>query len=166
MYHASKSAKRALSLQLFQTEKKIEQTQRDIRGIQKALARNTGRYVWGQTPGRGQTPGWQYLQPCCGHPAPGSPVGTCTDPRVVAIRGGAGCLEEDGQRPQQCGGFVPVAQQPTLNARLLSRHSVTAAQLQERLAGAQRELGQLQAQEAGLQREQRKADTHKKMTEF
>uniref|UniRef100_A0A384BUW9 Zinc finger CCCH-type with G patch domain-containing protein n=1 Tax=Ursus maritimus TaxID=29073 RepID=A0A384BUW9_URSMA len=88
MYHASKSAKRALSLQLFQTEKKIEQTQRDIRGIQKALARNTGR------------------------------------------------------------------------------HSVTAAQLQERLAGAQRELGQLQAQEAGLQREQRKADTHKKMTEF
>ncbi|XP_025326500.1 zinc finger CCCH-type with G patch domain-containing protein [Canis lupus dingo] len=88
MYHASRSAKRALGLRLFQTEKKIEQTQRDIRGIQKALARNTGR------------------------------------------------------------------------------HSVTAAQLQERLAGAQRELGQLQAQEAGLQREQRKADTHKKMTEF
>ncbi|XP_021533438.1 zinc finger CCCH-type with G patch domain-containing protein [Neomonachus schauinslandi] len=88
IYHASKSAKRALSLQLFQTEKKIEQTQRDIQGIQKALARNTGR------------------------------------------------------------------------------HSVTAAQLQERLMGAQRELGQLQAQEAGLQREQRKADTHKKMTEF
>ncbi|XP_046924441.1 zinc finger CCCH-type with G patch domain-containing protein isoform X2 [Lynx rufus] len=87
-YHASKSAKRALSLRLFQTEKKIEQAQRDIRGIQKALARNTGR------------------------------------------------------------------------------HSVTAAQLQERLAGAQRELGQLQAQEAGLQLEQRKADTHKKMTEF
>ncbi|XP_045836190.1 zinc finger CCCH-type with G patch domain-containing protein [Meles meles] len=88
MYHASRTAKRALSLQLFQTEKKIEQTQRDIRGIQKALARNTGR------------------------------------------------------------------------------HSVTAAQLQERLARAQRELGQLQAQEAGLRREQRKADTHKKMTEF
>ncbi|XP_022350526.1 zinc finger CCCH-type with G patch domain-containing protein isoform X1 [Enhydra lutris kenyoni] len=88
MYHAGKSAKRALSLRLFQTEKKIEQTQQDIRGIQKALARNTGR------------------------------------------------------------------------------HSVTAAQLQERLARAQRELGQLRAQEAGLQREQRKADTHKKMTEF
>lgn len=48
----------------------------------------------------------------------------------------------------------------------LFRHSVTVAQLQEKLAGAQRQLGQLQAQEAGLQREQRKADTHKKMTEF
>ncbi|XP_058989976.1 zinc finger CCCH-type with G patch domain-containing protein [Mustela lutreola] len=88
MYRAGESAKRALSLRLFQTEKKIKQTQQDIQGIQKALARNTGR------------------------------------------------------------------------------HSVTAAQLQERLAGAQRELGQLRAQEAGLQREQRKADTHKKMTEF
>lgn len=88
LYHASKSAKRALSLRLFQTEEKIEQAQRDIRGIQEALARNTGR------------------------------------------------------------------------------HSVTVAQLQEKLAGAQRQLGQLRAQEAGLQREQRKADTHKKMTEF
>ncbi|ELV11344.1 Zinc finger CCCH-type with G patch domain-containing protein, partial [Tupaia chinensis] len=88
MYHASKSARRALSLRLFQTEEKIERTQRDIRGIQEALARNAGR------------------------------------------------------------------------------HSATAAQLQEKLAGAQRQLGQLQAQEAGLQREQRKADTHKKMTEF
>ena len=37
---------------------------------------------------------------------------------------------------------------------------------QEKLAGAQRQLGQLRAQEAGLQREQRTADTHKKMTEF
>ncbi|XP_012628440.1 zinc finger CCCH-type with G patch domain-containing protein [Microcebus murinus] len=88
MYHASKSAKRALSLRLFQTEEKIERTQRDIRGIQEALARNAGR------------------------------------------------------------------------------HSVAAAQLEEKLAGAQRQLGQLRAQEAGLQREQRKADTHKKMTEF
>lgn len=87
-YHASKSAKRALSLRLFQTEEKIEQTQRDIRGIQEALARNTGR------------------------------------------------------------------------------HSVTAAQLQEKLAVAQRQLGQLRAQEAGLQLQQRQADTHKKMTEF
>ncbi|XP_008589276.1 PREDICTED: zinc finger CCCH-type with G patch domain-containing protein, partial [Galeopterus variegatus] len=88
MYHASKSAKRALSLQLLQTGQKIEQTQRDIRNIQEALARNAGR------------------------------------------------------------------------------HSVAAAQLEEKLAGAQRQLGQLQAQEAGLQQEQRKADTHKKMTEF
>lgn len=47
MYHASKSAKQALSLQLFQTEEKIERTQRDIRGIQEALTRNAGRYVWG-----------------------------------------------------------------------------------------------------------------------
>lgn len=88
MYHASKNAKRALSLRLFQTEEKIEQAQRDIRNIQEALARNTGRY------------------------------------------------------------------------------SVTVAQLQEKLAGAQRQLGQLRAQEAGLQRAQGKADTHRKMTEF
>lgn len=88
MYHASKSAKRALSLRLFQTEEKIERTQRDIRSIQEALTRNAGR------------------------------------------------------------------------------HSVASAQLQEKLAGAQRQLGQLRAQEAGLQQEQRKADTHKKMTEF
>ncbi|XP_055228678.1 zinc finger CCCH-type with G patch domain-containing protein isoform X1 [Gorilla gorilla gorilla] len=88
MYRASKSAKRALSLRLFQTEEKIERTQRDIRSIQEALARNAGR------------------------------------------------------------------------------HSVASAQLQEKLAGAQRQLGQLRAQEAGLQQEQRKADTHKKMTEF
>lgn len=47
MYHASKSDKRALSLRLFQTEEKIEQAQRDIRGIQEALARNTGRYGGG-----------------------------------------------------------------------------------------------------------------------
>ncbi|XP_057559908.1 zinc finger CCCH-type with G patch domain-containing protein [Hippopotamus amphibius kiboko] len=88
VYHASRSAKRALSLQLLQTEEKIEQTQRAIRGIQEALGRHAGR------------------------------------------------------------------------------HSVTVAQLQEKLAGAQRQLGQLRAQEAGLQRQQRKADTHKKMTEF
>ncbi|XP_010631666.1 zinc finger CCCH-type with G patch domain-containing protein [Fukomys damarensis] len=88
MYHASRSAKQALSLRLFQTEEKIERTQRDIRGIQEALTRNAGR------------------------------------------------------------------------------HSVAAAQLEEKLAGAQRQLGQLRAQEAGLQQEQRKADTHRKMTEF
>ncbi|KAG8513270.1 Zinc finger CCCH-type with G patch domain-containing protein [Galemys pyrenaicus] len=88
VYHADEGARRAMSLRLFRTQQKMEQTQRDIRGIQEALARNTGR------------------------------------------------------------------------------HSVTAARLQERLAGAQRLLGQLQAQEAGLQREQRTADTHKKMTEF
>ncbi|XP_007952851.1 zinc finger CCCH-type with G patch domain-containing protein [Orycteropus afer afer] len=87
-YHASKSTKRALSLRLVQTEEQIGRTQRDIRSIQEALARNAGR------------------------------------------------------------------------------HSVAAARLQEKLAGAQRQLGQLQDQEAGLQREQRKADTHRKMTEF
>ncbi|NWX17249.1 ZGPAT protein, partial [Aegotheles bennettii] len=88
IYHASKSTKKALSVRLFQTMEKIEQTQRDIRGIQQALARNIGR------------------------------------------------------------------------------HSVAAAQLEEKLANAHRQLGQLQAQEATLQREQKKADTHKKMTEF
>lgn len=43
IYHASKSTKKALSVRLFQTMEKIEQTQRDIRGIQQALARNIGR---------------------------------------------------------------------------------------------------------------------------
>ncbi|KAF5921488.1 hypothetical protein HPG69_008250 [Diceros bicornis minor] len=105
-YRGTASTKRALSLRLFQTEEKIEQTQRDIRGIQEALARNTGRYVWSWARG----------------PAHSSCAGT--------------------------------------------RPDLGEAQLQERLAGAQRQLGQLRAQEAGLQREQRKADTHKKMTEF
>ncbi|XP_041314257.1 zinc finger CCCH-type with G patch domain-containing protein [Pyrgilauda ruficollis] len=88
IYHASKSTRKALSVSLFQTTEKIEQTQRDIRGIQQALARNIGR------------------------------------------------------------------------------HSIAAAQLEEKLADAHKQLGQLQAQEARLQREQKKADTHKKMTEF
>lgn len=43
IYHASKSTKKALSVRLFQTMEKIDQTQRDIRGIQQALARNIGR---------------------------------------------------------------------------------------------------------------------------
>lgn len=50
--------------------------------------------------------------------------------------------------------------------RPLSRHNVTVAQLQEKLAGAQQQLGQLRAQEAGLKRARGKADTHRKMTEF
>lgn len=44
IYHASKSTKKALSVRLFQTMEKIEQTQKDIKGIQQALARNIGRY--------------------------------------------------------------------------------------------------------------------------
>ncbi|NXX12727.1 ZGPAT protein, partial [Podargus strigoides] len=88
IYHASKSTKKALSVRLFQTMEQIEQTQKDIRGIQQALARNIGR------------------------------------------------------------------------------HSIATAQLEEKLANAHKQLGQLQAQEASLQREQKKADTHKKMTEF
>uniref|UniRef100_A0A8D0HUD9 Zinc finger CCCH-type with G patch domain-containing protein n=1 Tax=Sphenodon punctatus TaxID=8508 RepID=A0A8D0HUD9_SPHPU len=51
-------------------------------------------------------------------------------------------------------------------ARNAGRHSVTTAQLEEKLADAKARLGQLQAQEASLQQEQRKANTHKKMTEF
>ncbi|NXG73875.1 ZGPAT protein, partial [Baryphthengus martii] len=43
IYHASKSTKKALNVHLFQTMEKIDQTQRDIRGIQQALARNVGR---------------------------------------------------------------------------------------------------------------------------
>ncbi|KAM9666846.1 LOW QUALITY PROTEIN: zinc finger CCCH-type with G patch domain-containing protein-like [Trichechus inunguis] len=46
------------------------------------------------------------------------------------------------------------------------RPSVAAAELQEKLAGAPRQQGQLQAQEARLHREQKKVDTHKKMTEL
>ncbi|NXP06192.1 ZGPAT protein, partial [Thinocorus orbignyianus] len=88
IYHASKSTRKALSVHLFQTMEKIEQTQRDIIGIQQALERNIGR------------------------------------------------------------------------------HSVATAQLEKKLANAHRQLGQLQAQEASLQREQKKAETHKKMTEF
>ncbi|NXN14174.1 ZGPAT protein, partial [Indicator maculatus] len=88
IYHASKSSRKALSVHLFQTMEKIDQTQRDIIGIQQALERNLGR------------------------------------------------------------------------------HSVATAQLKEKLANAHRQLGQLQAQEARLQREQKTADTHKKMTEF
>uniref|UniRef100_A0A803Y919 Zinc finger CCCH-type with G patch domain-containing protein n=1 Tax=Meleagris gallopavo TaxID=9103 RepID=A0A803Y919_MELGA len=88
IYHASKSTKKALNVRLFQTMEKIEQTQKDIKGIQQALARNIGR------------------------------------------------------------------------------HSIATAQLEEKLANAHKQLGQLQAQEASLQREQKKADTHKKMTEF
>lgn len=88
IYHASKSTKRALSVRLFQTMEKIEQTQKDIRGIQEALARNIGR------------------------------------------------------------------------------HTIATAQLEEKLAKAHKTLGELRAQESSLQREQKKADTHKKMTEF
>ncbi|KFP31153.1 Zinc finger CCCH-type with G patch domain-containing protein [Colius striatus] len=88
LYHASKSTKRALSVLLLQTTEQMEQTQRDICGIQQALTRHAGR------------------------------------------------------------------------------HSVAAAKLKEKLANAHRQLGQLQAQEARLQREQKKAETHKKMTEF
>lgn len=130
VYHASRSTKRALSLRLLQTEEKIEQTQRAIRGIQEALARNTGRYVW----------------PCPRHLTPAQvPLGE--------FRGsGPGLRRGWRETAAECGS--------------LPRHSVTTAQLQEKLAGAQRQLGQLRAQEAGLQREQRKADTHKKMTEF
>lgn len=75
-------------------------------------------------------------------------------------------INGDGQWPQQPEGFMAATQEPTLNGGPLSRHSVMVAQLQEKLAGARRQLGQLRAQEAGLQQEQRKADTHKKMTEF
>ncbi|XP_020668095.3 zinc finger CCCH-type with G patch domain-containing protein [Pogona vitticeps] len=88
IYHARKSTKKALSIRLFQTMERIDQTQKDIRGIQEALARNVGR------------------------------------------------------------------------------HTIVTAQLEEKLAGAHKKLGELRAQEASLQREQKKADTHKKMTEF
>ncbi|NXT55071.1 ZGPAT protein, partial [Pluvianellus socialis] len=88
IYRASKSTKKALSVRLFQTMEKIEQTQKGIIGIQQALERNIGR------------------------------------------------------------------------------HSVATAQLKEKLANAHKQLEQLQAQAASLQREQKKADTHKKMTEF
>lgn len=91
-------------------------------------------------------------------PSPQSRAGGRLDPRV------AGCLRGvcvTGARVLCGSGPGALAER-----RSLCRHSATVAQLQEKLAGAQRQLGQLRAQEAGLQREQRKADTHKKMTEF
>ncbi|NP_001016444.1 zinc finger CCCH-type with G patch domain-containing protein [Xenopus tropicalis] len=51
-------------------------------------------------------------------------------------------------------------------ARNVGRDSVVSNQLELRLSGARRELVMLQQEEHSLQREQRKADTHKKMTEF
>ncbi|XP_056239834.1 zinc finger CCCH-type with G patch domain-containing protein [Seriola aureovittata] len=52
----------------------------------------------------------------------------------------------------------------------LSRHTgrgtSTVKQLEERLSAARRLLAQQKAQELSIQREHRKADTHKKMTEF
>ncbi|KAM6457932.1 zinc finger CCCH-type with G patch domain-containing protein isoform 1-T2 [Liasis olivaceus] len=88
IYHASKTTKKALNVRLFQTMEKIDQTQKDIREIREALARNAGR------------------------------------------------------------------------------HTVATAKLEEKLSGAHKRLGELRALEASLQQEQKKADTHKKMTEF
>ncbi|KAM4604494.1 zinc finger CCCH-type with G patch domain-containing protein-like, partial [Discoglossus pictus] len=51
-------------------------------------------------------------------------------------------------------------------SRNMSRESVLGAQLQQRLSGALSELGGLQQEERSLQKEQKKAETHKKMTEF
>ncbi|XP_007442990.2 zinc finger CCCH-type with G patch domain-containing protein-like [Python bivittatus] len=88
IYHASKTTKKALNVRLFQTMEKIDQTQKDIREIREALARNAGR------------------------------------------------------------------------------HTIATAKLEEKLSGAHKRLGELRALEASLQQEQKKADTHKKMTEF
>ncbi|XP_030068876.1 zinc finger CCCH-type with G patch domain-containing protein isoform X1 [Microcaecilia unicolor] len=88
MYHASKSSKKALSVQLFQILEKIQQTQKEMRKMQEALTRNVGR------------------------------------------------------------------------------DSVVTAQLRARLSEVQKQLQQLKEQEACLQQEQTKANTHKKMTEF
>ncbi|CAN2389927.1 Zinc finger CCCH-type with G patch [Pristimantis euphronides] len=51
-------------------------------------------------------------------------------------------------------------------ARNVGRESVVSVQLESRLSKARSELTDLQQQERSLQKEQKKADTHKKMTEF
>ncbi|XP_053309257.1 zinc finger CCCH-type with G patch domain-containing protein [Spea bombifrons] len=51
-------------------------------------------------------------------------------------------------------------------ARNVGRDSVLSSQLELRLASARSQLAGLQQEERTLQREQKKADTHKKMTEF
>ncbi|KAG8447238.1 hypothetical protein GDO86_014633 [Hymenochirus boettgeri] len=51
-------------------------------------------------------------------------------------------------------------------ARHVGRDSVVSAQLELRLSSACMELTGLQKEESSLQRERKKADTHKKMTEF
>ncbi|XP_063315555.1 zinc finger CCCH-type with G patch domain-containing protein [Pelobates fuscus] len=51
-------------------------------------------------------------------------------------------------------------------ARNVGRESVVSSQLELRLSNARSELTGLQQEERTLQRQQKKADTHKKMTEF
>ncbi|KAM4032971.1 zinc finger CCCH-type with G patch domain-containing protein [Anomaloglossus baeobatrachus] len=51
-------------------------------------------------------------------------------------------------------------------ARNVGRDSVVSVQLESRLSSARSELADLQQQERSLQKEQKKADTHKKMTQF
>ncbi|KAM3923587.1 zinc finger CCCH-type with G patch domain-containing protein [Leptodactylus fuscus] len=51
-------------------------------------------------------------------------------------------------------------------ARSVGRDSVLSVQLESRLSNARSELADLQQQEKSLQKDQKKADTHKKMTEF
>ncbi|XP_074536706.1 zinc finger CCCH-type with G patch domain-containing protein [Halichoeres trimaculatus] len=51
-------------------------------------------------------------------------------------------------------------------SRQTGKDTSTAKQLEERLSAARRLLAQQKAQELSIQRESRKADTHKKMTEF
>lgn len=51
-------------------------------------------------------------------------------------------------------------------ARNVGRDSVVSVQLESRLSHARSELADLQQQERSLQKEQKKADTHKKMTQF
>ncbi|XP_040295038.1 zinc finger CCCH-type with G patch domain-containing protein isoform X2 [Bufo bufo] len=51
-------------------------------------------------------------------------------------------------------------------ARNVGRDSVVSTQLESRLSNARSELADLQRQEKILQKEQNKADTHKKMTKF
>lgn len=75
-------------------------------------------------------------------------------------------LQERANPPGMEPSFALPMQTDIVTVLFAFRHSIAAAQLEEKLANAHKQLGQLQAQEARLQREQKKADTHKKMTEF
>ncbi|XP_056405332.1 zinc finger CCCH-type with G patch domain-containing protein [Hyla sarda] len=64
------------------------------------------------------------------------------------------------QKQREIGGMTEAL------ARNVGRDSVVSLQLESRLSNARTELADLQKQERSLQKEQKKADTHKKMTEF
>ncbi|XP_076973628.1 zinc finger CCCH-type with G patch domain-containing protein [Tamandua tetradactyla] len=154
-----------------------EVLQRRTEGVGATVAqhprcRGRGRVPRGHPPPRSV---FDFLNEKLRSRAPGAPESGAATPRgrssKEAYHASAGSRRALSLRLLQTEGRIWQAQRDIRSlqealARNVGRHSVVAAQLEEKLAGAQRQLGQLRAQEAGLQQEQRKAETHKKMTEF